>query len=71
MRVYVFPAHVFGAICIFLTDPVGNGTTKDRRLDPTPVDQLLAVSCSVFFPTDQSASPKIKVFTIIMLLKPW
>ena len=32
---------------MFLTDPVGNGTTKDKRLDPTPVDLLLAVSCSV------------------------
>jgi len=29
-------------------DPVGNGTAKDKRLDPTPVDQLVAVSCSVF-----------------------
>jgi len=38
---------VFGARCVFLTDPVGNGTAKDKRLDPTPVDQLLAVSCSV------------------------
>jgi len=55
--------HVF-------TDPVGNGTVKDKRLEPTPVDQLLAVSCSVFFPVDRSASPKTKVFTIIMLLKP-
>jgi len=38
---------VFGARCVFLTDPVGNRTAKDKRLDPTPVDQLLAVSCSV------------------------
>ena len=62
---------------LFLTDPVGNGTAKDKRLDPTPVDQLVAVSCSVFrinlncalqnfFPADQSASTKIKVFTIII-----
>ena len=38
---------VFGARCMFLTDPVGNGSAKDKRLDPTPVDLLLAVSCSV------------------------
>ena len=33
--------------CMFLTDPVANGSVKDKRLDPTPVDQLLAVSGSV------------------------
>lgn len=27
-------------------DPVGNGTVKDKRLDPTPVDQLLASTLS-------------------------
>lgn len=32
---------------MFLADPVGNGTAKDKRLDPTPVDELVAVSCPV------------------------
>ena len=45
MVLYEF--SVFWARYMFLTDPVGNGTVKDKQLDPTPVDQLLAVSCSV------------------------
>lgn len=42
-----FLCFELGTLYMFLTDPVGNGTVKDKRLDPTPVDQLLAVSCSV------------------------
>ena len=30
-----------------LSDPVGNGTAPNKRLDPTPVDQLVAVSSTV------------------------
>ena len=62
MRVFYHPmvqvlfwCYWFLAQCfhfIFFSDPIGNGTASNKQLNPTPVDDLVAVS-SKFFSSDQ------------------
>lgn len=39
-------------MCLFVSDPVGNGCSSSKTWGPTPVDDLVAVSTGLFPASD-------------------